>query len=78
MYMRISLLAAAVVFCAACRADTSPTSGEYLFAWAGDSAGKASDFLAVIDASAVVAAIRFRRDLAADGDGRDASAPHRS
>jgi hypothetical protein len=29
----------------------SPTSGEYLFAWAGDSAGKASDFLAVIDAT---------------------------
>jgi len=49
--MRIGLVAAAVVSCAACRADMSPTSGEYVFAWAGDSAGKASDFLAVIDAA---------------------------
>lgn len=51
MYLRIGLVAAAVLSCAACRADTPATSGDYLFAWAGDSAGKASDFLAVIDAS---------------------------
>ena len=49
--MRIALVAAALVFCSACRADKQPTSGEYLFAWAGDSADKASDFLAVIDAA---------------------------
>ena len=48
--MRRSLVAA-VVLCTACGAGTSSTTGEYLFAWAGDSAGKASDFLAVIDAS---------------------------
>lgn len=49
--MRPALLAAALISCAACRAHTSPTPGEYLFVWAGDSAGKASDFLAVIDAA---------------------------
>lgn len=49
--MRPGLLAAAVISCAACRAQTSPSPGEYLFVWAGDSAGKASDFLAVIDAA---------------------------
>lgn len=49
--MRAALLAAAVVACAACRADTPPTPEAYLFAWAGDSAGTASDFLAVIDAT---------------------------
>jgi hypothetical protein len=49
--MRKGLIAAAVVVCAACRTDTPSASGEYLFAWAGDSAGKASDFLAVIDAA---------------------------
>ena len=36
---------------AACRAERSPASGEYLYVWAGDSAGKASDVLAVIDAA---------------------------
>src|SRR4029450_3819484 len=45
------LLAAAVIACAACRAETSQPPGEYLFFWAGDSAAKASDFLAVIDAA---------------------------
>lgn len=48
--MRQFAFGAIVVLSAACRADTSPASGEYLFVWAGDSAGKASDFLAVIDA----------------------------
>jgi hypothetical protein len=37
--------------CAACREEASPATGEYLFVWAGDSAGTASDFLGVIDAS---------------------------
>jgi hypothetical protein len=36
---------------AACRPEPSPSRGEYLFVWAGDSAEKASDFLAVIDAN---------------------------
>lgn len=49
--MRRGLLAVLVVVCAACRAETSPPTGDYLFVWAGDSAGKASDFLAVIDAT---------------------------
>lgn len=49
--MRRHLLAIALISCAACRAETSPPKGDYLFVWAGDSAGKASDFLAVIDAT---------------------------
>jgi len=49
--MRKILVIAAVVFCVACRVERAAPSGEYLFAWAGDSADKASDFLAVIDAS---------------------------
>jgi len=49
--MRRTLITAALITCAACHANTSPTPGEYLFVWAGDSAGKASDFLAVIDAA---------------------------
>lgn len=49
--MHSRLLAATIIACAACRADSSPPAGDYLFVWAGDSAGKASDFLAVIDAA---------------------------
>jgi hypothetical protein len=49
--LRRSLIAAAVLVCAACRQDASPPRGAYLFVWAGDSAGASSDFLAVIDAS---------------------------
>jgi hypothetical protein len=45
------LVAATIVACTACRAGTRTESGDYLFVWAGDSAGKASDFLAVIDAT---------------------------
>ena len=44
-------MAATVLACAACHTDTSPARGTYLFVWAGDSAGTASDFLGVIDAS---------------------------
>ena len=53
-HVRTDLLAVVVAACAGCaagRAHTPPMPGEYLFAWAGDSAGTASDFLAVIDAS---------------------------
>jgi hypothetical protein len=45
------LTAAVVISCAACRHDASPPTGEYLFVWAGDSAGASSDFLGAIDAS---------------------------
>lgn len=41
------LFVGAVIASAACRTAAPP--GEYLFVWAGDSAGTASDFLAVID-----------------------------
>jgi hypothetical protein len=43
--------AAIVLACAACRQELPASSGEYLFVWAGDSAGVSSDFLGVIDAS---------------------------
>ena len=49
--VRSALLAAAIMTCMACRAETRSSSADYLFVWAGDSAGKASDFLAVIDAT---------------------------
>ena len=42
-------LLALVLACSACQ--QRPATGAYLFLWAGDSAGKASDFLAVIDAN---------------------------
>jgi len=49
--MRRYLVVAVVLACAACRREASTPKGEYLFVWAGDSAGKSSDFLGVIDAS---------------------------
>ena len=49
--MRTLLLVPIAMAFAACRAERSPASGEYLYVWAGDSAGTASDFLAVIDAA---------------------------
>src|SRR5215207_5461161 len=49
--MRRCLTAAVVLSCAACRQESSPPKGEYLFVWAGDSARTSSDFLGVIDAS---------------------------
>jgi hypothetical protein len=52
--MRPALLAAALIACVAsvaCRPDRPAEPPEYLFVWAGDSAHKASDFLAVIDAT---------------------------
>src|SRR5262245_17592140 len=49
--MRRLVVAAVRLSCAACRHEASPPSGNYLFVWAGDSAGTSSDFLGVIDAS---------------------------
>lgn len=49
--MRRITLATLLICCSACARKPSP--GNYLFVWAGDSAGKASDFLAVIDANPV-------------------------
>ncbi len=49
--MRRGLAAAIVISCAACRSEAPRPTGEYLFVWAGDSAGASSDFLGVIDAS---------------------------
>jgi hypothetical protein len=48
--MRRVRLAVFLIACGACHHRAPP--GEYLFLWAGDTAGKASDFLAVIDADA--------------------------
>jgi hypothetical protein len=50
-HRRRCLAAAIAIACAACRQEASPPKGEYLFVWAGDSAGASSDFLGVIDAS---------------------------
>jgi hypothetical protein len=47
--MRRALLATALLVCCACTGAKAP--GQYLYVWAGDSAAKASDFLAVIDAN---------------------------
>lgn len=49
--MRKSALAAVLVAAAAC--SRAAPSDQYLYVWAGDSAAKASDFLAVIDANPV-------------------------
>ena len=42
---------ASLLALAACRPTPTPRNGDYLFVWTGDSAGQASDFLAVIDAN---------------------------
>jgi hypothetical protein len=49
--MRRVLIPAIVILCSAGVVAARPTPPSYLFVWAGDSAGKASDFLAVIDAT---------------------------
>jgi hypothetical protein len=49
--MRSMMLAAVLLSCAACHAAPSPRPGDYLFVWAGDSANRASDFMAVLDAA---------------------------
>jgi hypothetical protein len=46
------LIAAIVVSCVGCRNDaTHQAPDQFIYVWAGDSAGESSDFLAVIDAS---------------------------
>jgi hypothetical protein len=47
--MRRAVAAVLLIACGACGHSAAP--GQYLFVWAGDSARKASDFLAVIDAN---------------------------
>ena len=49
--MRRLLIPVLAVVCAASLVAAKPARPSYLFLWAGDSAGKASDFLAVIDAT---------------------------
>lgn len=60
----VMMLAVVAVACAGGATRAPRATGEYLFVWAGDSAGRSSDFLAVIDAApssprygAVVAAL---------------------
>ena len=72
--IRTALFTAAVASGVACRRDVAPTSGQYLFAWAGDSAGKASDFLAVIDAAP--ASPRYGSVVAAVPTGTAGTHPH--
>lgn len=49
--MRRLLLAVFLIACGSCAKAAATTEGDYLFLWAGDAERKASDFLAVIDAS---------------------------
>ena len=49
--LALLLCIASLVALAACRPTPAPRNGDYLFVWTGDSAGQASDFLAVIDAN---------------------------
>ena len=49
--LRAAFIAGVLFTGTACRATNPPADGEYLFLWAGDSAGTSSDFLAVIDAA---------------------------
>ena len=72
--MKRCLAVALLIACGAC--SRGAPAGEYLFVWAGDSAGKASDFLAVIDATPFVAARTASVWPRADGNGRDASASY--
>jgi hypothetical protein len=48
--MRRALIAVCLIVCGSCR-QTATASDQYLFLWAGDADAKASDFVAVIDAS---------------------------
>ncbi len=48
--MRRSVFLSLLLLAASC-VEAQPTGGRYVFAWAGDSDGKDSDFLAVVDAS---------------------------
>ena len=48
--MRRILVPAVALFCGAVLLGTKAAQPSYIFVWAGDSAGKASDFLAVVNA----------------------------
>src|ERR687891_2876323 len=67
----IVLLSALLIWCGACGA---PSSTSYLFLWAGDAEQKASDFLAVIDASPTSA--RYGAIVASISTGTAGSHPH--
>jgi hypothetical protein len=70
--MRRLLLTVLLTACAAC--GGAPSAGSYLFLWAGDSAGKASDFLAVIDANP--ASANYGRVVTSMPTGVAGSHPH--
>ena len=68
------LCIASLVALAACRPAPSPPKSDYLFVWAGDSAEKASDFLAVIDADP--ASAKYGSIVAALPTGAVGTHPH--
>ena len=68
--MRRIVFAIVLCICAGCH----PAAGPYLVLWAGDSAGKASDFLAVIDANP--ASQRYGAILASLPTGVPGTHPH--
>jgi hypothetical protein len=74
--VRRLLIASLVALSAACRQSVPPSaaSPSYLFVWAGDSAMKASDFLAVIDANA--ASPRYGSVVASVPTGTAGTHPH--
>ena len=67
--MRRVVAVVIAVVSAGCRQNDAQPSGEYLYVWAGDSAGVSSDFLGVIDASEGVA--RAVRLMASGGLGAE-------
>ena len=69
--MRHLLLIALLLCCGSCR-DASP--GSYLYVWAGDADGKASDFLGVIDADP--ASAHYGRIVASIPTGEAGTHPH--
>jgi hypothetical protein len=71
--VRRAFVAAILIACIACARSATP-SGAYLVVWAGDSAAKASDFLAVIDANP--ASPRYGAVLASLPTGTIGTHPH--
>jgi hypothetical protein len=71
--VRRVVLLTVLIWSAACRTP-APAGGSYLFLWAGDSAGQASDFLAVIDADP--ASPRYGRVLTSIATGVAGTHPH--
>jgi len=69
--LRSALLTALLLWCGACRGQSPPS---YLFLWAGDAERKASDFLAVIDASP--GSTRYGAIVASIPTGTAGSHPH--